>query len=296
MDSSALPPLSGPAKKPKRREKEDPNNTWNMQFMAASKAGNRELMAELLEKGAVVDHVVREGVAEETTLNTPFTAAVRAGSIEMFRHLASLGADVNFEMERRTTAVHYAVQHDFVEVAEALMQLKPDTTKKNELGHTAVQLAIFSNKVEMAHLLLKNGAFHDFRYRGAGPYTLTQQACISGDLGLLEALLELGDSVHQRDSHGNTLVHLAAEHQRHNIIEELVVRRANLGATNAAGLTPLAACVDRGGPGERRVGKERRSPVCPLPLKKKRSTSVESSTRQSSQSSTRSDDCRRVQV
>ena len=47
--------------------------------MAASKTVDENLMEELLEKGAELDHVVKEGEDEDEVLNTPFTVAIRAG-------------------------------------------------------------------------------------------------------------------------------------------------------------------------------------------------------------------------
>ena len=97
--------------------------------------------------------------------------------------------------------------------------------------------------VELAQLLLKLGAFHDFRDRQTGPYTMTQQSCVSGDMLLLETLLDLGESVHQRDMEGNTLLHLAVHHEHTALAEELLARRANVNAANAEGCTPLWRCV-----------------------------------------------------
>ena len=130
----------------RRREKEDPNNTWNMQFMAACKVGNTHEMEVLIEKGAEIDHFVKEGEGEEEIINTPLINRVRARDLPMIQWLASKGADVNKEMEQSMTPLHYAVAHDMPDVIETLMGLSPDTTKKNAAGHTAVHLAFFRRK------------------------------------------------------------------------------------------------------------------------------------------------------
>lgn len=51
-------------KKVRRREREDPKNTWNMQFMAACKVGNKEELEVLLEKGPPRSHALCSSSAQ----------------------------------------------------------------------------------------------------------------------------------------------------------------------------------------------------------------------------------------
>eukprot|EP00667_Euglena_gracilis_P003794 EG_transcript_3804 len=232
-------------KKVRRREREDPKNTWNMQFMAACKVGNKEELEVLLEKGAQLDHTVKEGEAGAEVVNTPFTNRVRARDLAMIRWLAEKGADVNVRMENGLTALHHAVLFEAPDVITAVMAYNPDTTLRDPEGHTPVELAFARRKLELAQLLLRLGAVHDFRDRRGGQYTATQQACITGDMALLETLFELGESVHQRDTQGNSLLHLATQHEQYGVVEELLGRRANINATNAEGASVLFQLLAR---------------------------------------------------
>eukprot|EP01006_Ploeotia_vitrea_P020976 TRINITY_DN53305_c0_g1_i1.p1 TRINITY_DN53305_c0_g1~~TRINITY_DN53305_c0_g1_i1.p1 ORF type:complete len:707 (-),score=66.43 TRINITY_DN53305_c0_g1_i1:85-2205(-) len=232
-------------KKTKKVPKEDPSNTWNMQFMAAVKAGNRDDLDALLEKGAEVDHVVKEGDGEDERINTPFTQRMRQSDHDMMRLLIDkYNCNLNQRIENEQTSLHYAVYHDMSDVIELLMEYpQVDTKLVDGSGQTAMQAAIAKAKVDIALLLLKGGAYHDFRDRSGGNHTQTQLACIHGDVTLLETLLELGESVHQEDMEGNSLLHLAALNERRNVVETLLGRHCNLESSNALGLTPVWVCM-----------------------------------------------------
>ena len=51
----------------------------------------------------------------------------------------------------------------------------PDSTRKDATGQTPMQLALLKRKFDLAQLLLAKGAYHNFRDRDRGPYTMTQQ-------------------------------------------------------------------------------------------------------------------------
>eukprot|EP00760_Papus_ankaliazontas_P010023 PhM_4_TR14179/c0_g1_i1/m.47486/K10380/ANK; ankyrin len=231
---------------PKRRKEiEDPNNTWDMQFMAAVLAGNKDEAENLIQKGAKVDHVVKAGTPDEPTITSPWHAVAKKGDVAMMQYLAvDHQCDVNLQMENGHTILHWAVASENVDVLVKLIELMKTTVPHlsaavpDATGTSATLLAMQRGSVEMARALLKvDPNSYNFRELVDGTLTSCQRACKTGDATLVETLLSVGDQLHQRDLKGNTLLHLAFAHRP--VIELLLDRGLSINQRNSRGQTVL---------------------------------------------------------
>eukprot|EP00759_Apiculatamorpha_spiralis_P004362 PhF_6_TR12596/c0_g1_i1/m.19853/K10380/ANK; ankyrin len=237
---------------PKRRKEiEDPNNTWDMQFMAAVLAGNKEEAENVLEKGAKVDHIVKGGTPEDPTLTSPWHAVAKKADTAMMTYLAvDKKCDVNAPMEKGWTMVHWAVVHENAEVLAKLLEFVKNGLIPNlnlamhdQTGATPTLLAIQRSNVDMAKMILRvNSNSFDFRELVDGTHTLCQRACATGELNLVDSLLSVGDQLYQTDMSGNTLLHLALPHRP--ILEHLLDRGMNINVRNAKGQSALLYAME----------------------------------------------------
>eukprot|EP01065_Artemidia_motanka_P012117 TRINITY_DN16625_c0_g1_i1.p1 TRINITY_DN16625_c0_g1~~TRINITY_DN16625_c0_g1_i1.p1 ORF type:complete len:751 (+),score=221.23 TRINITY_DN16625_c0_g1_i1:46-2253(+) len=230
--------------------------------------------AELVEKGVGLDHPIPtdgEGHARRTLLHE----ACIAGDEEALMWLGSpsyadgrrvgRGVNVNYPMDKGGGVLHHCVQEGRVEMLQKLCDmhtaaLQPpapggavssfralDLNRKDDAGVTPVQAAINLKKPELARVLLKAGAVHNFGARSFGgqpPRTQAQYACVTGEVELLDTLCELGVSAHQKDMEGNTLLHVAVEHKQWAVIDYLMSEKGlSINTFNVEGRSPLTHVI-----------------------------------------------------
>ena len=216
---------------------------------------------ELIAKGVKPDYVQKTGDTEETLkLRTVLHHCVEAGNLEALEWIVGKGANPNVSMEKGVTALHMCVLQDKVAVLQKMCDLalagsfrfSLDVSKKNNAGESAMQCAIRLYKVDLARILLKAGANHNFNeyifeIDAISPLiNHMQYACCKGNLELAETLSDLGVTVFQRDIEGNTLVHLAVRHKQWAILEWLLEKGCSLNVQGCDGRTVLSSMFEEG--------------------------------------------------
>ena len=230
---------------PRRREIEDPNNTWDMQLMAAILRKDTVEAQNLLNKGAHIDHVAADAQGRHVT---PLIAAALKGDVESMAWLCSKGANPNAQLDNnRGTVLHYFVRQDSMDLLEKICSNRAALSDKfnidevDGMGVTPVQLAINSHKPDAVRCLLRHGSCHMFHCRVDALHCQTARACCTNDIALLETLLQSGDSPFQKDSNGQTLMHLAIHHPA--VMDMLIDRGLSINVLNSRGQTPLLYVV-----------------------------------------------------
>ncbi|GEM_PF-2485875 len=198
--------------------------------------------------------------------------AVMAGRRDWFDLLRRIGADPLVRDEQGMTLLHTAALMQDLEHAQPFLALALENgigvNARDNLGHTALHLAVFHDKPAIMAWLLQNGANinsrtehgttplrHAIRWRRltaarhllqAGSYVDERDR--SGETPLLgatihpklaELLCEFGADVNACDHAGANLLHLNASRGNVEMVRWALANGVDRRATNVAGHTPL---------------------------------------------------------
>jgi ankyrin repeat protein len=133
---------------------------------------------------------------------------------EAIRALLQRKADVNAPQVDGTTALHWAVRVDDLELADMLIRAGANVTVANLQGVTPLQLAALNGAAAMLDTLLKAGADPNAphtRYKD----TALMMAARTGKTDALEVLLQAGARVNETETWGGTTALMWAAAERH---------------------------------------------------------------------------------
>jgi len=175
-----------------------------------------------------------------------FQAAVRAGDVAAVEAMvAKKPALVAARDEAGRTALHVAAAAGRVDVAALLVARGADVDAADHAGSTPLHLAASSGHDEIGRLLIENKAAIDVRC-SAGETPLAK-ACARGRVKVAARLLAAGASVESSNTYGRTpLLLVARESGNAELAGILLDRKANPGATDKFGDTPLTLAAWRG--------------------------------------------------
>ena len=152
------------------------------------------------------------GVAHAAT-GTVADAAMN-GRWDTVRALVQAKADVNMPQRDGTTALHWAVRADDLDVADVLIRAGAKVTTANREGVTPLQLAAINGSAAMLQRLLKSGASVNAPLTRFGD-TALMMAARTGVTDALKVLLEAGADVNAKESWGGTTPLMWAVSERH---------------------------------------------------------------------------------
>ncbi len=202
-------------------------------LMSAARQGDLELVALLLEAGAVAKARSSAGVTAlqvaDCRGNEVFDALVAAGADIRSASLNSIARAGNIDLLARVLEAGVAVDPPGGNRASALM---------TAAQHGQVQLA--------SRLVETHGADTNYTY---GHQTALSIAINAGDLAMTQLLLDAGADPHRADNQGMTPLHHAARLQRADLAGLLLAAGADPAVRNEDGLTPLDLARS-GGPSE----------------------------------------------
>jgi ankyrin repeat protein len=170
---------------------------------------------------------------------------------EAVRSLLQRKADVNAPQVDGTTALHWAVRVDDLEMAEMLIRSGATVTAANRQGVTPMQLAALNGSASMLEKLLKAGADPNAALTPSRD-TALMLAARTGKTDALAVLLEGGARVNDKETWGGTTALMWAVAERHPAAVRLLIdngadvnARSNfVPAANGRGFegrTPVAA-------------------------------------------------------
>jgi ankyrin repeat protein len=177
--------------------------------------------------------------------------AVMRGKKDVLRSLLQQKADVNVPQVDGTTALHWAVRADDLEVADLLLRAGARVSAKNREGATPMQLAALNGSAAMIERLLKAGADANAPLSSYGD-TALMMASRAGKAEAVKALLDNGARVDARESWGDTTALMwAVGEGNHAVVRMLIDRGADVNARSKfvpsatgrgfEGATPVAA-------------------------------------------------------
>lgn len=136
------------------------------------------------------------------------------------------------------TALHYAILSGSARVAEMLLKAHADPNITDGFRNTPLLLAIQTDNIAMARLLLQSGA--KVETKGCSALSL---ASLCGDYRMVQLLLQNGANVSFQEEGGDTPLCDAAGSNNTEVVRLLIENHANINIKNNKESTPLnAAC------------------------------------------------------
>jgi ankyrin repeat protein len=144
-----------------------------------------------------------------------------------------------------STALHWAVRRDDLEIANLLIRSGANVKAANRYGVTPLSLACLNGNAAMIESLLKAGA--DPNTALPGEETALMTAARTGKVDAVKVLLTHGADVKFKESRrGQTALMWAAADGNTATVEELVEFGADIHASTKGGFTPLLFAVREG--------------------------------------------------
>jgi ankyrin len=150
--------------------------------------------------------------------------AAMAGNTSVVRALLEKNADVNMPQVDGTTALHWAVQSNNLEMTEMLLRAGAAVSAANQLGAAPMQLAAINGNAGILERLIKAGADPNARLSPTGD-TALMIAARSGALDAVNVLLDRGAQINMREAWGGTTALMWAIAERHPGVAKLLVER-----------------------------------------------------------------------
>lgn len=174
--------------------------------------------------------------------DTSILAAVRQGDPAAVRALIDRKVDVNAADVDSTTALHWAVYRDSLEIVDLLIGAGATAKTANRYGVTPISLAATNGNAAMIRRLLAAGA--DPNAASPGGETVLMSAARTGNVDALRVLLEVGADVNARENtRGQTALMWAAAQGNAKAITLLIEKGA---AVDARSHGPTQPKVGRG--------------------------------------------------
>jgi ankyrin repeat protein len=174
----------------------------------------------------------------------PVADAAERADWERVRALLKEGADANAAQVDGMAALHWAVQHDNLEIARSLIKAGAKAAAASRYGVTPLSLACANGGEALVALLLESGADPETALPGGETALMT--ASRTGRAGPVKALLDRGARVDAKDHRGQTALMWAAADGHGAVVELLLKAGADARARLKSGFTPLLFAVRNG--------------------------------------------------
>jgi len=184
---------------------------------------------------------------KSTSGATPLHEAVRAGNIDFIRTFINNGADVNARDAKANTPLHTGIpSHVHREIISLLIENGADSNLRDEHGDTPLHIAIILNRsVDVVQVILGSGS--DVYIRNIDGKTPLYIAVQEKREALIPILLSYGSEIFAADNVGMTPFDLAAINN--DSIVNLLVTSETVNQRDSAGNTMLHSSVrNRGKP------------------------------------------------
>lgn len=204
----------------------------------AAAGGHVPAIEALLNAGAEVDMMTsgRQHPWRRDVKFTPLMYACEALHVDAVRFLLLAGANPRGTYAHSTPLEH-AIRAGDIELTRFLLAAMPDMPDP-------LQAVVASDSVALIRELAAAGA--DVSACGTAPNAETPlcSAVRSGSLNAIRELFALGADVNTANAHGRTALHVAAGHDRLDLVELLLAAGADQSATDNVGRT-AQMCLSR---------------------------------------------------
>lgn len=171
--------------------------------------------------------------------------AVKSGDIAAVKKALQQHGDAGEADPDGTSALHWAVVEDHLDMVQALLAAGVDPDVKNDYGRTPLAVALDHASAPITEALLKGGA--DPRLRLPGMGTAMIAAARSGNPAVINALLNNGVNVNELEpTSGQTALMWAAAEGHAEAVKALIDGGADVNVHAARGQTALFFAVRKG--------------------------------------------------
>jgi len=173
--------------------------------------------------------------------------AVKRGDREAVRALLRAKADVNTPAPDGTTALHYAVEADALDLVTQLVRAGANVKAANRYGIAPITLAATNGSVKVLEALLEAGADANARTAAGEPVVMT--AARTGNPDTVSRLISRGADVNAREPwFGETAVMWAASEDHADVVRLLAKAGADVNARSTDLDAPVLEFPRSGGP------------------------------------------------
>jgi len=162
------------------------------------------------------------GATAATAATSELADAAMRGDRAAVRAALARKTDVNAPQVDGTTALHWAVERDDVELAELLLTAGARVNARTREGVTPLQLAAINGSAHMLARLIKSGADANAPLTPAGD-TALMLAARTGKTDAIRLLLEAGAGVNAKESWGGTTALMWAVAEGHAEAAKLLI-------------------------------------------------------------------------
>jgi ankyrin repeat protein len=174
-------------------------------------------------------------------------AAVKRGDREAVRALLRTKANVNAPEPDGTTALHYAVEADALDLVTQLLRAGANAKAANRYGIPPITLAAINGNARMMAALLEAGADANARTAAGEPVIMT--AARTGSVDTLSELVRHGADVNAKEQwFGETALMWAASEDHLDAVMALAKWGADVNARSAVMDAPVLEFPRSGGP------------------------------------------------
>ncbi|XP_069130680.1 kinase D-interacting substrate of 220 kDa B-like isoform X1 [Argopecten irradians] len=212
------------------------NENWSA-LMCATKNGHLEIVIELCEKDADIEHRDMMGW-------TPLMWACYKGWEEVVFELLDRGANCNIKAEFNMTCLSWAAGRGHTQIVKELLQHGAKVNMADKYGTTPLIWASRKGYLEIVEALLQEGANVDTT--GMNSWTALLVATKFGNSEVVSQILEYDPNVNAVDKDGFSALTIAAKEGYIEIAHDLLAKGAYVNIADRAGDTILIHAVKSG--------------------------------------------------
>jgi ankyrin repeat protein len=231
-----------------RKKGQFSENLLRIGLMRSSEKGGIGATEFLLSQGAKPDGAVGNRLS-------PLLRAVEHNNVAIVKVLLAYGANPEARGKRGRTALMYAAWKNHWHILDLLITKGADVNGKDERRRNVLHNLAADKKCDWGQEVIQLLLTRDIHIDGPdGRDDLGRSplhwACASGKLHLAEQLLtrpkNAKANIHAVEIREKTSLHLAAAHDKGDIVELLLRYQANVNAKSDGGWTPLHTACDKG--------------------------------------------------
>ena len=205
-------------------------------LMTSSELGFANISKVFVENGADINF--KGGEYGSAALHI----AAQKGKTEVLKFLLQCGSDVDMKNDIGIRPLHMAALNDHVDIVQLLTSYQCDLNAVCKIGDTGLHFAAYGGSIETVKLLIKKGA--SFNQPNQGMLTPIHEAAMKGHIEVVKYLINNGVDIDCKGGKfGSSLLHLAAQFGKPELVAVLLERGSNINIKNNMGSTPLLIAI-----------------------------------------------------